>query len=239
MCDAFMQAKSPQRDEMASKRQYKFVRSDFVGIVSCPFPSSRGNKYILVAVDYLSKWVEAKALPTNDARVVCKFLKNLFARFGTPRANHDKRHTMFCNDQFAKVMAKYGVTPIDCRLLTPSKTSGQVEESVVRDNPHNVSSGVVVRTKNNDVVSISYWRERPNSACALDTLWKYNSKMTLIVDDLDTTRGTRGPSHLDPIQWPTMSNIGPNGLQAPNQGYEDAIVVPSINAIIFRALKNL
>ncbi|GJT21364.1 reverse transcriptase domain-containing protein [Tanacetum coccineum] len=50
---------------------------DFMG----PFPSSRGNKYILVAVDYLSKWVEVKALPTNDARVVCKFLKSLFARF--------------------------------------------------------------------------------------------------------------------------------------------------------------
>nr|GFA82086.1 reverse transcriptase domain-containing protein [Tanacetum cinerariifolium] len=47
---------------------------DFMG----PFPSSKGNKYILVAVDYLSKWVEAKALPTNDARVVVKFLKSLF-----------------------------------------------------------------------------------------------------------------------------------------------------------------
>nr|GEV41015.1 hypothetical protein [Tanacetum cinerariifolium] len=51
-----------------------------------PFPSSRGNKYMLVAVDYLSKWVEAKALPTNDARVIVKILKSLFARFGTPRA---------------------------------------------------------------------------------------------------------------------------------------------------------
>ncbi|GKB25587.1 reverse transcriptase domain-containing protein [Tanacetum coccineum] len=71
-----------------------------------PFPSSRGNKYILVAVDYLSKWVEAKALPTNDARVVVKFLKSLFARFGPPRAIISDRGTHFCNDQFAKVMCK-------------------------------------------------------------------------------------------------------------------------------------
>ncbi|GJW10204.1 reverse transcriptase domain-containing protein [Tanacetum coccineum] len=55
---------------------------DFMG----PFPQSRGNKYILVAVDYVSKWVEAQALPTNDARVVVKFLRSLFARFGVPKA---------------------------------------------------------------------------------------------------------------------------------------------------------
>ncbi|GKE10828.1 reverse transcriptase domain-containing protein [Tanacetum coccineum] len=93
-----------------------------------PFPSSRGNKYILVAVDYLSKWVEAKALPTNDARVVVKFLKALFARFGTPRAIISDHGTRFCNDQFAKVMSKYGVTH---RLATAyhPQTSGQVEVS--------------------------------------------------------------------------------------------------------------
>ncbi|GJY95584.1 reverse transcriptase domain-containing protein [Tanacetum coccineum] len=71
-----------------------------------PFPSSRRNKYILVAVDYLSKWVEAKTLPINDARVVIKFLKSLFARFGTPRAIISDRGTHFYNDKFAKVMSK-------------------------------------------------------------------------------------------------------------------------------------
>nr|GEW70958.1 reverse transcriptase domain-containing protein [Tanacetum cinerariifolium] len=87
-----------------------------------------GNKYILVAVDYLSKWVEAKVLPTNDARVVCKFLKNLFARFGTPRPIISDRGTRFHNDQFAKVMQKFGVTH---RLATPyhPQTIGQVEVS--------------------------------------------------------------------------------------------------------------
>nr|GEV12860.1 reverse transcriptase domain-containing protein [Tanacetum cinerariifolium] len=96
---------------------------DFMG----PFLSSRRNKYILVAVDYLLKWVEVKALPTNDARVVCKFLKSLFARFGAPRAIISDRGTHFCNDQFAKVMLKYGVTH---RLSTAyhPQTSRQVED---------------------------------------------------------------------------------------------------------------
>nr|GFA94593.1 DNA-directed DNA polymerase [Tanacetum cinerariifolium] len=67
---------------------------------------SKGNKYILIAVDYLSKWVEAKALPTNDARVVVKFLKSLFSRFGTPKAIISDRGTHFYNDQFSRVMAK-------------------------------------------------------------------------------------------------------------------------------------
>nr|GFB25941.1 reverse transcriptase domain-containing protein [Tanacetum cinerariifolium] len=123
------QGKISQRDEMPQNfiqvcEIFNIWGIDFMG----PFPSSRGNKYILVAVDYLSKCVEAKALPTNDARVVCKFLKCLFARFGTPRAIISDCGTHFCNDQFAKVMLKYGVTYRLATLYHP-QTSGQVEVS--------------------------------------------------------------------------------------------------------------
>nr|GEY57652.1 reverse transcriptase domain-containing protein [Tanacetum cinerariifolium] len=97
---------------------------DFMG----PFSSLRGNMYILLAVDYLSKWVEAKALPTNDDRVVVKFLKSLFARLGTPRAIINDRGTHFFNDKFAKLVSKYGVTH---RLSTAyhPQINGQVEVS--------------------------------------------------------------------------------------------------------------
>nr|GEY32375.1 reverse transcriptase domain-containing protein [Tanacetum cinerariifolium] len=68
-CDSCQrQGKILQRDEMPQNsiqvcETFDVWGIDFMG----PFPSLRGNKYILVAVDYLSKWVEAKALPTNDA----------------------------------------------------------------------------------------------------------------------------------------------------------------------------
>nr|GEV40035.1 reverse transcriptase domain-containing protein [Tanacetum cinerariifolium] len=123
------EGKISQRDEMPQNsiqvcEIFDVWGIDFMGL----FPSSRGNKYILIAVDYLSKWVEAKALPTNDARVVCKFLKNLFARFGTPRAIISDRGTHFCNDQFTKVMLKFGVTHRLATLYHP-QTSGQVKVS--------------------------------------------------------------------------------------------------------------
>nr|GEU99289.1 reverse transcriptase domain-containing protein [Tanacetum cinerariifolium] len=129
-CDSCQrQGKISQKDEMPQNviQVYEIFYVwgiDFMG----PFLSSRGNRYILVSVDYLSKWVEAKALPTNDARVVVKILKSLFARFETPRAIISDRGTYFCNDKFAKVMSKYGVTH---RLSTAChpQTSGQVEVS--------------------------------------------------------------------------------------------------------------
>jgi len=52
-----------------------------------PLPPFYHNQYILVVVDYVSKWVEAVALSTSDAKVMVKFLKkNIFSKSGTPRA---------------------------------------------------------------------------------------------------------------------------------------------------------
>ena len=55
---------------------------DFMG----PFSASFGNLYILLVVDYVSKWVEAAACPKNDANKVVGFLqRNILSRFGAPR----------------------------------------------------------------------------------------------------------------------------------------------------------
>ena len=97
---------------------------DFMG----PFPSSLGNRYILVCVDYVSKWVEAQACVANDARVVCKFLKNIFTRFGTPRAIISDGGSHFCNKQFEVLLARYNVKH---KVSTPyhPQTNGQVKVS--------------------------------------------------------------------------------------------------------------
>ncbi|GKE31326.1 reverse transcriptase domain-containing protein [Tanacetum coccineum] len=103
-------------DIMASPPpQGKSSRPGFIGHISFamhgidfmgPFPSSNGNKYILVAIDYVSKWVEADAFPTSEARNVVNFLKRLFARFRIPKALISDRGTHFCNYQIEKAMKR-------------------------------------------------------------------------------------------------------------------------------------
>ena len=75
-----------------------------------PFPNSGLNEYILVAVDYVSKWVEAIATLTNDSKVVINFLrKNIFARFGVPRALVSDGGSHLCNRYLEAVLLKYSV----------------------------------------------------------------------------------------------------------------------------------
>jgi len=75
-----------------------------------PFPSSRGNKYTLVAVDYIFKRVKAIGSPIIDARVVTKFFKRvIFLRFGVPRVLISDGGTHFIERKFKTILTKYGV----------------------------------------------------------------------------------------------------------------------------------
>ncbi|GJU72104.1 reverse transcriptase domain-containing protein [Tanacetum coccineum] len=107
-----------------------FVRSSTYGGIDLWARSrlTRGNKYISWPFHYLTKWVEVKRFHQLMSEMFFRFLKSLFAHFGTSRAIISDRGTHFCNDQFAKVMLKYRVTH---RLSTAyhPQTSGQVEVS--------------------------------------------------------------------------------------------------------------
>ena len=79
---------------------------DYMG----PFPSSFGYVYILVGVDYVSKWVETVPCRAADHRVVLKFLKEkIFSRFGVPKAIISNGGSHFCNKFFENLLAKYSV----------------------------------------------------------------------------------------------------------------------------------
>lgn len=80
---------------------------DFMG----PFPSSFGCEYILLAVDYVSKWLEAKATRKDDSKTVAEFVRtHIFVRFRTPRAIISDRGTHFYNRSIEALFCQYGVT---------------------------------------------------------------------------------------------------------------------------------
>ena len=98
---------------------------DFMG----PFVSSHGMKYILVAVDYISKWVEAITLANNEGKSVTALLKKyILSRFVTPRAIISDGGSHFFKRLFKGLLEKYGVRH---NVATPyhPQTSGQVEVS--------------------------------------------------------------------------------------------------------------
>nr|GEW54620.1 reverse transcriptase domain-containing protein [Tanacetum cinerariifolium] len=117
--DHLSRLENPHQDKLEKKKIIETFPLKTLGMIVI-----RGDS----STPWFAKIVEVKALPTNDARVVVKFLKSLFARFGTLRTIISDRGTHFCNDQFAKVMLKYGVTHHLSTAYHP-QTSGQVEVS--------------------------------------------------------------------------------------------------------------
>ena len=85
---------------------FYFWGIDFMG----PFPPFFSDVYILLAVNYVSKWVEAIACPKNDVITVIGFIqRNLLSRFGAPRTIISDEGSHFANKVFAKLMSRYGI----------------------------------------------------------------------------------------------------------------------------------
>ncbi|GJR36168.1 transposable element [Tanacetum coccineum] len=126
----FKVSKLPWRDQMPMNHILVVEIFDVWGIdFMGPFPTSHGIVYILVAIDYVSKWVEAEATKTNDHSVVLKFVKkNIFAKQGIPKAIISDGGSHFNNFKFGKLLKHYGVNH---RIATPyhPQTSGQVKVS--------------------------------------------------------------------------------------------------------------
>ena len=119
-----------KRDEMPMRPILEVEIFDLWGIdFMGPFPPSDRKEYILVAVDYVSKWVEAIPTRTNDHREVLRFITRcIFARYGCPRAIISDGGSHFNNLHFRALLKKYRVHH---RITTPyhSQANGQVEVS--------------------------------------------------------------------------------------------------------------
>ena len=94
-----------------------------------PFPSSFGNIYILLVVDYVSKWLEATTFPINDATTVVRFIqRNILSRFGAPKTIISDEGSYFVNKVFAKLMSRYGIKHMMGLAYHP-QSNGQAEIS--------------------------------------------------------------------------------------------------------------
>ncbi|XP_062114277.1 uncharacterized protein LOC133825335 [Humulus lupulus] len=130
---------------------------DFMG----PFPPSFGNLYILVVVDYVSKLMEAIVSPSNDSKLVMKFLhKHVFTRFCTPRALLSDEGTHFVNKALEALLEKYNVRHKIAMEYHP-QTNGQVE---ISNREIKIILGKVVNPSRKD------WLKRLH-----DALWVYQT----------------------------------------------------------------
>ncbi|KAL6325910.1 hypothetical protein AAG906_038401 [Vitis piasezkii] len=158
---------------------------DFMG----PFPMSFGNSYILVGVDYVSKWVEAIPCKHNDHTVVLKFLKeNIFSRFGVPKAIISDGGTHFCNRPFETLLAKYGVKHKVAIPYHP-QTFGQVVITSRRDWSIKLHDSLwAYRTAYKTILGMSPYRLVYGKACHLPVEVEYKAWWAIKKLNMDLIR---------------------------------------------------
>ena len=107
---------------------------DYMG----PFPKFHNCEYILVAVDYVSKWVEAMPCTAADAKHTRKvFHKIIFPRFGTPRMVISDGGSHFINMAFQNFLKELGTkhniaTPYHPQTSSQAKTSNKQIKNILQ-----------------------------------------------------------------------------------------------------------
>ena len=127
-CDVCQRQGAPQRQEplhpIAVGQPFDRVGIDYVG----PLPrTTQGNRYIIVATEYLTKWVEAAAVPDCTAKTTAQFIyQDIICRHGTPKEILTDRATSFQNELIAALLHIVGTRH---RLSSPyhPQTNGLTE----------------------------------------------------------------------------------------------------------------
>jgi hypothetical protein len=126
-----------------------------------PFPPSKGYTHILVAVDYVTKWVEAIPTKSADCETSLKMLKDvIFPRFGVPRYLMTDGGSHFIHGGFRKTLARYDVNHRIASAYHP-QTSGQVE--LLNREIKSILQKTINRSRKN-------WASKLN-----DALWAYRT----------------------------------------------------------------
>ena len=116
-----------------------------------PFPSSFGNLYILLVVDYVSKWVEAIACPINDANIMVGLIQRTII---SDEGSH------FANKVFAKLMNRYGIKHVMGLVYhSQSNMQGEISNREIKK--------IMEKTVN---TSRRYWSLKLD-----DALWAYRN----------------------------------------------------------------
>jgi hypothetical protein len=95
-----------------------------------PLPLAQGNlKYVVVAVEYFLKWIEAKPLATITSAAVQKFFwQNIVCRFGVPKAITVDNETQFDAETFKTFCDQIG-TKIHIASVRHLESNGLVERA--------------------------------------------------------------------------------------------------------------
>jgi transposase InsO family protein len=126
-------SRGPRMRNLGQMRQYN-IGAPFERIainVAGPFPrSNQGNRYLLIAMDYFTKWPEAYAIPNQEAATVAEALViNFFCRFGVPRELHNDQGRNFESHLMQEVLQCLGVKNTRTTPLHP-QSKGMVERYI-------------------------------------------------------------------------------------------------------------